>query len=114
MAETISILTARRRCAALWSVFSAKLYPQKPRGPPDSRSLGSGFIVDEGGLVVTNHHVIKGADEIEVILITGRHFQLLFEGLIAGLISRCLKSRQTLLYLLSVSVILNTPVSVTG
>ena len=25
MAESISILTARRRCAALWSVFSAKL-----------------------------------------------------------------------------------------
>ena len=93
--------------------FFGEAYPQKPRGPPDSRSLGSGFIVDEGGLV-DQSSVIKGADEIEVILITGRHFQLLFEGLIAGLISRCLGSRQTLLYLLSVSVILNTPVSVTG
>lgn len=31
-------------------------------------SLGSGVIVDAGGLVVTNHHVIKGADKITVVL----------------------------------------------
>jgi serine protease Do len=31
-------------------------------------SLGSGFIIDPSGLVVTNNHVIDGADEITVIL----------------------------------------------
>ena len=31
-------------------------------------SLGSGVIVDSEGLVVTNHHVIEGADEIRVVL----------------------------------------------
>ena len=31
-------------------------------------SLGSGFIIDAAGLVVTNNHVIDGADEITVIL----------------------------------------------
>ena len=31
-------------------------------------SLGSGVIVDSSGLVVTNHHVIEGADEIRVVL----------------------------------------------
>ena len=31
-------------------------------------SLGSGFLVDEAGHVVTNYHVIEGADEITVIL----------------------------------------------
>ena len=30
-------------------------------------SLGSGFIIDPAGYIVTNHHVIKEADEITVI-----------------------------------------------
>jgi serine protease Do len=38
--------------------------------PPERRmqSLGSGFIIDPAGLVVTNNHVIDGADEITVTL----------------------------------------------
>src|SRR5690349_19380330 len=38
--------------------------------PPERRmqSLGSGFIIDASGLVVTNNHVINGADEITVTL----------------------------------------------
>jgi serine peptidase DegS len=35
-------------------------------------SLGSGVIVDEQGHLVTNHHVIQGADEIRVQLADGR------------------------------------------
>ncbi len=35
---------------------------------PRAASLGSGFIVDESGYIVTNHHVIEGADEISVKL----------------------------------------------
>jgi serine protease Do len=43
--------------------------PNTPR-PPERRmqSLGSGFIIDPSGLVVTNNHVIEGADEITVTL----------------------------------------------
>ncbi|HCR66555.1 MAG TPA: serine protease, partial [Oceanicaulis sp.] len=36
------------------------------------RSLGSGFIIDADGVVITNHHVIDGADEVEVVLQNGR------------------------------------------
>ncbi len=36
------------------------------------RSLGSGVIVDEGGHIVTNHHVIANADSIRVQLADGR------------------------------------------
>jgi len=36
--------------------------------PHRMQSLGSGFIVDAAGIVVTNNHVIDGADEITVIL----------------------------------------------
>ncbi len=39
--------------------------------PRRINSLGSGFIIDTSGLVVTNNHVIAGADEINVILNDG-------------------------------------------
>lgn len=37
-------------------------------------SLGSGLIVDENGVIVTNAHVVKGAQEISVVLNDGREF----------------------------------------
>ncbi len=46
-------------------------------GAPRERvqnSLGSGVIVRGDGLVVTNHHVIKGADEITLVLSDRREF----------------------------------------
>lgn len=38
------------------------------------RSLGSGVIVDDKGIIVTNNHVIKGADDITVVLADKREF----------------------------------------
>jgi len=42
-----------------------------PRGQ-ESSGLGSGVIVSAQGLILTNHHVIEGADQIEVALADGR------------------------------------------
>jgi len=39
--------------------------------PRKTNSLGSGFIVDASGIVVTNNHVIADADEINVIMNDG-------------------------------------------
>lgn len=43
-------------------------------GPSRENSLGSGFIIDADGIVVTNNHVIQGADDIEVIMGNGRSY----------------------------------------
>jgi S1-C subfamily serine protease len=45
-----------------------------PRSVPEN-SLGSGVIVAADGLIVTNHHVIKDADEIMVVLSDRREFR---------------------------------------
>ena len=44
-------------------------------GPQVQRSLGSGVIVDSSGLIVTNVHVIEGADEVKVSLADKREFE---------------------------------------
>jgi Do/DeqQ family serine protease len=44
-------------------------------GEQVQRSLGSGVIVDAAGLVVTNHHVIEGADQVKVSLADKREFE---------------------------------------
>jgi Do/DeqQ family serine protease len=43
--------------------------------PQVQRSLGSGVIVDAGGLVMTNNHVIEGATEVKIALADKREFE---------------------------------------
>src|SRR5215475_10183939 len=45
------------------------------RGPRRVNSLGSGFIIDAQGIVITNNHVISDADEVTVILNNGERLK---------------------------------------
>jgi serine protease Do len=42
-----------------------------PGGPQRSEALGSGFVISEDGFIVTNNHVIEGADEITIEFFSG-------------------------------------------
>jgi len=47
---------------------------QMPNRTEKQSSLGSGVIFDKSGLVITNNHVIAGADDIRIALSDGREF----------------------------------------
>ncbi len=51
--------------------FFKDYFDNERRNSPSQRpmtGLGSGFIIDKEGIIVTNNHVIEGADEITVIM----------------------------------------------
>ena len=74
----VNIYAARRvqrRSPFAGDPFFDQFFGQQFSGPPRMQSsLGSGVIVATNGLVVTNHHVIEGADEVKVALADGREY----------------------------------------
>ncbi len=57
--------------------FFKDYFDNERRNSPSRRpmtGLGSGFIIDEQGIIVTNNHVIEGADEITVIMANQKEF----------------------------------------
>jgi serine protease Do len=49
--------------------------PGQGPGRPEARSLGSGFIISADGYILTNAHVVEGADEITVRFTDKRDFK---------------------------------------
>ncbi len=68
-------------------------FPRRDRGERDrgddgvereSRGLGSGVIVSDDGYILTNNHVIEGADDITVVLQNGQDYKAELVGRDAG------------------------------
>jgi len=56
----------------LFDEFFERFFNGQQKGSRESHSLGSGFVIDGEGHIVTNAHVIDRADEINVTLADGR------------------------------------------
>ncbi len=65
-----------------WTPFEEYFSPKnKPKRQYKGHALGSGVIVDEdNGYILTNNHVIDGADEVEVKLMDKRVFSAVIIG----------------------------------
>ncbi len=55
-----------------WEQFRDRF--EEDNEPRQARSLGSGFVVDASGIVITNNHVIDEADEITVTFTDGKEY----------------------------------------
>lgn len=49
--------------------------PQGPEDAPGGVSIGTGFLISGDGYLLTNHHVVDGADEVKVTLSDRREFK---------------------------------------
>ena len=66
-----------------FSQFWGRFFGMPPGGAPGAqvqKHLGSGFIVDRSGIVLTNNHVVEGADKITVKLSDDRQFDAKLVG----------------------------------
>ncbi len=54
--------------------FFGELFKRHPQRQRQTKSLGSGVLISAAGYILTNEHVVKGAEEIKVKLADGRIF----------------------------------------
>jgi serine protease Do len=62
--------------------FGPQDQPGRPGAPrrETQQSLGSGFVVDKDGYILTNRHVVEGADQISVTLANGKRYDAKLVG----------------------------------
>jgi serine protease Do len=57
-----------------WQRFFGGRGPRGPQGPQRQNGLGSGFIIDRNGTILTNYHVVDSAQKISVTLSDGKSY----------------------------------------
>ncbi|MEO8739844.1 MAG: trypsin-like peptidase domain-containing protein [Casimicrobiaceae bacterium] len=71
----------RQRSAMLDDPILRRFFPGLSEGEPRrTNSLGSGVIVSNDGYILTNNHVIEGADDIQLVLADGRRMRATVRG----------------------------------
>ena len=85
MPAVVNIYTSkavRTRNPLLDDSILQRYFPELAQRMPPRRatSLGSGVIVSKEGYVLTNHHVIDGAEDIELVLADGRELHARVRG----------------------------------
>ena len=73
-------LVAQRRNSLLGNSYFGRFAQRPSQRQRIERSLGSGVIMTEQGHILTNNHVIAGADAIQVMLYDGRSAKALVVG----------------------------------
>ena len=69
-----------RALPAVVSITTRQIEYDQFNQPASTRGLGSGFLLDHSGHVLTNNHVVEGAEEIKVALTDGRVFRATMVG----------------------------------
>jgi serine protease Do len=76
----VAVQEVRRRLA-MSPFFDGFLYLfPGPNNVMPQKGEGSGFVIDQKGLILTNDHVVNGATSIQVSMATGRKYKAVVKG----------------------------------
>lgn len=77
-AAVVNIDTVSHRRGAMPSGDAFRFFfegqPPAPQ-PREEKGIGSGFVIDEKGLIVTNYHVVRGAEKLTVTMHDGKKYE---------------------------------------
>jgi len=57
-----------------------EFFGNQPHSKMETHALGSGFVISENGLILTNNHVVEKATEIKIKLLTGKEYDAKLVG----------------------------------